>query len=213
MRCTSLAVWLGTSLLLAFPGVASAQIMTQGYPPSHWTWGCNNGASFGARATAWLNQQGPLYNYGPYYGYYPFEPYGPWNAYLQYNPWYYGYPEGGNCHGCNHGDLNGHGPLCNGGHSWHSSWALGGWFHGCSSCSHGGVFTNLGHGHFAPSCDCGITGSVSQIGVTPKAAFNPETTNPLTRCEGIGSPAEFAAFYNGLPTLDLTTTLPAAGER
>jgi hypothetical protein len=206
MRCTSLAVWLGTAFLVALAGPASASFPQ--YPPSYWTWGCNNGASCGAKLTAWFNQHGPLFNYGPYYGYPPFEPYGPWNAYLQYNPWYYGLP-GGGCHGCHHGDLAGHGPCC--GAHWHSSWAMGGWFHGCSRCCHGGLFTGCGWFHGAADCPCapnGVTGSPCQMGATPKAAFNPETTDPLTRCAGVGNPAEFTAFYAGLPTLDATLVSP-----
>jgi len=208
MRCTSLAVLLGVPLLLASPGIASAQ------PASLWTWGCNNGSSFGASLTARLNQHGPLFNYGPYYGYPPFEPYGPWNAYLQYNPWYYGVPSSG-CAGCAHGDLSGHGPLCPGWSlNWHSSWSLGGWYHGCSTCSHGGLFTShsaWGRGYFSPSCKtCGITGSVSEIAAPTKVGFNPETTDPLARCSGVGNAKDFAGFYSGLPTLDLTA-VPAGG--
>jgi hypothetical protein len=202
MRCTSLAVLLAAPLIMACPSIASAQA-----PPHEWFWGCNNGSSFGASLTARLNQHGPLFNYGPYYGYPPFEPYGPWNAYLQYNPWYYGVPAP-HVHG-SHGDLSGHGPLCTGeGLSWHSSWLHGGWYHGCSTCSYGGLFTSQGgwiRGYFTPSCKtCGITGSVSEIAAPTKVGFDPETTDPLARCAGVGNPADFAGFYSGLPTLDLT---------
>jgi hypothetical protein len=201
MSRTSFAVWLATPALLASAGLASAYT----YPPSEYTWGCNNGRSCGANITAFFNQHGPLFNYGPYYGYPPFDPYGPWNAYLQYNPWYYGYGNRGGG-GCIDRDLSGHGPCCTSGASWHSSWGCGGWFHGCSTCGTGGIFT--GHGGWfkgqkaAPSCDCGIAGSVTAIGAPPKAAFAPGT-DPITRCAGVGNPAEFSAFYSGLPTLDV----------
>jgi hypothetical protein len=205
MRNTSLAVLLGPLLLLVTPSLVSAQ------PPSGWFWGCNNGSSFGASATARLNQHGPLFNYGPYYGYPPFEPYGPWNAYLQYNPWYYGVPGQQHCCSGGHGDLAGHGPLCPGwSPSWHSSWLHGGWYHGCSTCSHGGLFTSHAgwmHSTFTPACkSCGVTGSVSEISGPTRLSFNAEATDPLTRCSGVGNAADFAAFYAGLPSLDLSTS-------
>jgi len=209
MRSIYLAVLLAAPLLLAFPNLASAQ------HPSQWFWGCNNGSSCGAALTAIIHQHGPLYNYGPYYGYPPFEPYGPWNAYLQYNPWYYGTPGVRGCVNCGSGDLSGHGPLCPGWTpSWHSSWSHGGWYHGCSTCCHGGLFTNQSgwiHGYFTPSCkSCGITGSVGEITAPTKVGFNPETTNPIARYVGVGNAVDFAGFYSGLPTLDLTA-VPAGG--
>jgi hypothetical protein len=199
MRSYSLAVLLAAPFLLACPNLASAQ------NPSDWLWGCNNGSSFGAALTARLNQHGPLFNYGPYYGYPPFEPYGPWNAYLQYNPWYYGQP-GSHCSkSCAHCDLSGHGPLCQ---SWHSCWSCGGWFHGCSTCSHGGLFTS--QSGWTPgsttvsSKSFGITGSVIDLTSPAKIGFNPYTTDPTARYAGVGNAVDFASFYSGLPTLDLT---------
>jgi hypothetical protein len=202
MRHASLAVLLGAFLLLATPGLVSA------FPPSEFLYGGTNGPGCLASITCMLHQHGPLYNYGPYYGYPPFEPYGPWNAYLQYNPWYNGGGAGyGGGHGCDYPprDLSGHGPH---GLSWHSSWFNGGWYHGCSGCCHGGIFT--GHtgwarGYSSPSCSCGITGSVSEISAPIKASFNPETTDPSLRYAGAGNAADFAVFYSGLPTLDITT--------
>jgi hypothetical protein len=200
MRYTSLAVLLGVFLLLVSPGLVDA------FPPSEFPYGGTNGPGCLASLTCKLHQHGPLYNYGPYYGYPPFEPYGPWNAYLQYNPWYYGTPPAHGYVGCPPRDLTGHGGL---GLSWHSSWSFGGWYHGCSSCSHGGLFTSQTgwiRGYFTPSCkSCGVTGSVNDIAAPIKATFNVETTDPAMRYAGVGNAADFAVFYSGIPTLDLRT--------
>jgi hypothetical protein len=207
MRHTSLAVVLGAILLLSTPGLVDA------FPPSEFPYGNTNGPGCLASITCMLHQHGPLYNYGPYYGYPPFEPYGPWNAYLQYNPWYYGTPPAHGCVGCPPRDLSGHGG-CGWSPSWHSSWHCGGWYHGCSSCSHGGIFTGSTgwvRGHASPSCKtCGITGSVSEMSAPIKATFNPETTDPALRYAGAGNAADFAVFYTGLPTLDISAA-PAGG--
>jgi hypothetical protein len=208
MRYTSPAVLLGTLLLLAFPGLASAQ------EPNKFLYGGTNGPGCIAALTCKLHQHGPLYNYGPYYGYPPFEPYGPWNAYLQYNPWYYG-NQGGQGWGCHDRDLSGHGGLCNGwAPSWHSAWMHGGWYQGCSTCSHGGLFTNYGgwlKGSSTPSCiGCGNVSSVGNFGAPIKATFNPETTDPFSRYKGVGNSADFAGFYSDLPSLSLTA-VPAGG--
>jgi hypothetical protein len=207
MRYTSLAVFLGSFLLLANPGIASAQ------EANMFLYGGTNGPNCIAALTCRLHQHGPLYNYGPYYGYPPFEPYGPWNAYLQYNPWYYGYPQG-HCQGGGPYDLAGHGGICNGWSlDWHSSWSLGGWYHGCSTCSHGGLFTSFGgwsHGHATPGCNsCGIVGSVTPSGDRFKATVNPQA-DPASRYAGAGNATDFAVFYSGLPTLSLTA-VPAGG--
>jgi hypothetical protein len=205
MRYTSLAVLLGTFLLFAYPGNASAQ------EPNKFLYGGTNGPNCLAALTCRLHQHGPLYNYGPYYGYPPFEPYGPWNAYLQYNPWYYGYGQGQGQSGPY--DLAGHGGICTGWTpSWHSSWSYGGWYHGCSTCGHGGLFTSFGSwGHATPGCSsCGTVGSAGQFGAPIRATFNPATTNPVARYSGVGNSADFAVFYSGLPTLDLSAA-PAGG--
>jgi hypothetical protein len=194
MRCTSLAAF------LAVPLVLIVTTGTYAYPPEQCTFGSHV-------PPRWLNlwsrtmQDGPLFNYGPYYGYPPFAPYGPWNAYLQYNPWYYGYNAGGggagggkHCCGGNR-DLSGHGALCNG--SSHALWANGGWHHGCATCGHGGLFTGFGGwGHVSgcKNCSAGTAASVP-------TAFNPATTDPVSRYSGAGNPIEFASYYTGLPTL------------
>jgi hypothetical protein len=213
MRYTSLAVFLGTFWLFAYPGSASAQA------PGQFQYGGTNGPGFVPALTGILHQHGPLYNYGPYYGYPPFEPYGPWNAYLQYNPWFYGYPQ---AHTWGHPDrdLSGHGAACNGGScsscgpSWHSAWMHGGWYHGCSTCSHGGIFTGFGGwGHLkgGASCgSCGTVGAATTTGGPINAAFNPEITDPVSRYAGAGNAADFGVFYTGLPTLSLTVS-PAGG--
>jgi hypothetical protein len=146
-----------------------------------------------------MHQHGPLYNYGPYYGYPPFCPYGPWNAYLQYNgAGYGGYGGGGHGHDfyAKHGDFTGHGGLCTGGkhaggghgHGVHGSWSEGGWFNGqdsgCPSCGDGK------HGHHGSGC-----------GGCKADAFDPRTTDPVTRYAGAGRPADSAVFYTGLPTI------------
>ncbi len=207
MRYTSLAVFLGTFWLFACPGSASAQA------PGQFLYGGTNGPCCIAALTCALHQLGPLYNYGPYYGYPPFEPFGPWNAYLQYNPWFYGTPP---AHTWGHPDrdLSGHGAACNGGMSWHSAWMHGGWYHGCSTCGCGGIFTGFGgwgHGKAGASCgSCGTVGAASSIGGPTRATFNPETTDPDSRYAGVGNAADFAVFYSDLPTLSLTAT-PASG--
>ena len=200
MRRTSLAVCLSTLLLLSWPGLASAQ------PPSYWTWGSGNGATCGANLTAFLHQHGPLFNYGPYYGYPPFEPYGPWNAYLQYNPWYYGYGQGG-CSKCPDRDLSGHGGL-GWSPSWHSSWLHGGWFHGCSTCGCGGVFPSHLFHHDSLPCPCETIAPGDAKAVSSRPVTNLEIVDPVTRCAGVGHPLEFAGFYRDLPALELRASQP-----
>jgi hypothetical protein len=194
MRLTSLAALLAAPVLLAFPGTTPANPPKQCYAPLG---GCSSG--FCLSLFSRMHQHGPLFNYGPYYGYPPFEPYGAWNAYLQYNPWYYGGQSGGHGHGHGYSDKAGHGGICNGG-GWHGSWLHGGWFHGrgCASCGD----TSLFHGHGAPAGGCAGCKA---------AAFNPTTTDPLTRYAGVGSPADAAGFYSGLPTIYPTGVAPAGG--
>jgi hypothetical protein len=213
MRCTSLAVLLGLSLPLAYPSIATAQ------PFSEWTWGCGNGNTCGAALTARIHQHGPLFNYGPYYGYPPFTPYGPWNAYLQYNPWYYGVPPARGVT-CSHGDLAGHGPVCPGWNfNWHAPWSHGGWYHGCSTCCQGGLFTSQdgwAPGYITPPRTNNVTGSVSDLAAPTKISFNPETTDPFLRYAGAGNSSDFKSFYAGLPTLDPSldsgVVVPASGN-
>lgn len=130
--------------------------------------------------TAFLHQHGPLFNYGPYYGYPPFEPYGPWNAYLQYNPWYYGYGQGG-CSKCPDRDLSGHGGL-GWSPSWHSSWLHGGWFHGCSTCGCGGVFPSHLFHHDSLPCPCETIAPGDAKAVSSRPVTNLEIVDPVTRC-------------------------------
>jgi hypothetical protein len=183
MRRTSIAAALLTApLLLAFAGIASAN------PPKQCYYGKRCGG-FCLLNFSRMHQIGPLFNYGPYYGYPPFEPYGPWNSYLQYTGGY----GGGGGHGHGHGghDRSGHGALCgsHGGVFGHASWLKGGWFHGrCGlGCGHGS------HG------DCGSGGCKAD-------AFNPATTDAVTRYAGTGNAANSAVYYTGLPAL-----MPAGG--
>jgi hypothetical protein len=37
------------------------------------------------------------------------------------------------------------------------------------------------------------------------------TTDPVTRYAGVGTPADFAAFYSGLPTIHHSGLAPAGG--
>ena len=57
---------------------------------------------------------------------------------------------------------------------------------------------------------CGTCVSAQEIGAPIKAAFNPETTDPVSRYAGVGNTTEFAVFYSGLPALSLST-VPAGG--
>lgn len=214
MRYTSIAVVLGTLVLLAVP----VPVEASNPAANSFLYGGTNGPNCIAALTCRLHQHGPLYNYGPYYGYPPFEPYGPWNAYLQYNPWYYGMPNGGGgcCNkDCSVGDISGHGPLCPGwsclnccygcSNLWHSCWSNGGWFHGCSSCCHGGLFTGCcGWCHPCKSCANGSATPAAQTLPLKQASFNPATTDPVSRYSGAGNAQDFAHFYSGLPSLTLT---------
>jgi len=187
MRRTSLAALLAAPVLLALPSLADA------HPPKQ----CFSPFGFGGFCPgifSKLHQHGPLFNYGPYYGYPPFEPYGSWNAYLQYTG---GFGGGGYSHGHgghDHGDMTGRGGICSGGAGgWHTSWLHGGWFHGsgCASCGH----TSLFHGHGASGVSSGDCAGCQPM------AYHPGTTDPLSRYSGVGVPANSAAFYVGLPTI------------
>jgi len=186
MRRTSIAALLAAPLLLAFPGTTPAN------PPQQCFYG-NRCGGFCLLNFSRMHQMGPLFNYGPYYGYPPFEPYGPWNSYLQYTGGYGG--GGGHGHGGGHGDMSGHGGLCgsHGGHGLHASWSEGGWFHGngCLSCGHGAHGTGGAAG--------GCAGCKAE-------AFNPLTTDVVTRYTGAGSPANSVVFYAGLPAIEPVVT-------
>jgi len=198
MRRTSLAALLALPVLLVFSSLAHA------HPPKQ----CFSPFGFGGFCPgifSKLHQHGPLFNYGPYYGYPPFEPYGPWNQYLQYTGGYGngGHGGGGHGHGGHggHGDMAGRGGICTGGGAGcHSSWLGGGWFHGagCASCGH----TSLFHGHGAPAGDCTSCQST---------AFNPATTNPVSRYAGAGAPSNSAIYYAGLPTIQSPVIATAGG--
>lgn len=187
---TSLAAALAVPVLLSVP-ISSASAN----PPVAANFGCG-GYCF--KLFPHLHQHGPLYNYGPYYGYYPFAPYGPWDAYLRYDPNFYGDAGGyggGNYFGKNPYLFNGSG--LRGGHDgctscgfWHASWSFGGWFRGHQWLQGGFGCKSCGKG--ASSCDgCGSS-----------AAAHAGTVDPVTRYNGIGNPAQSAAFYSGAPTLN-----------
>lgn len=205
MRRTTIAALLAASLLLAFPGFTTAN------PPKQ----CYRGQGCGGFCLlnfSRIHQIGPLFNYGPYYGYPPFEPYGPWNAYLQYMG---GPPVGGGYeHGHSHGDKAGHGGIwgrggCGacGGHGFHAAWSGGGWFkgHGCLSCGKGGgLFSgHKSHGSGCSTCAPAPTGCTG----CKADAFNPSTTDAVTRYAGSGSPSNAAMYYAALPSLDPAITL------
>jgi hypothetical protein len=222
MKRTLLAAIPATLAFVVFSGVASANPRQ----PCYYGYGCGG---FCLNMFAKMHQHGPLFNYGPYYGYPPFEPYGPWNAYLQYNPWYYGMPYGhGHCHnglGLKdklHGLFHKHG--CGGcglAEGWHSHFKHGGWFngHGCfSGCRKGDKHGGDGCGHengglfhkpHGKGCDPGCAPACPPADCKA-AAFDPETTDPVTRYAGAGSPIQSAGFYAGLPTLDPGVT-PVSG--
>jgi len=206
MKRTSLAVVLAAPLLLVCPTTSPA------HPPCQCSYGTGS-CGICLNMFSWMHQHGPLFNYGPYYGYPPFEPYGPWNAYLQYNPWYWGNPYG---EGGGGGKEFGHGGLKGGKCSgcglfegWHCSWLHGGWFHGshCWGCGHGGWLKGL---KGCKSCGSGVTVS-GGCASCKQAAFNPQTTDPVTRLAGAGNPADSAVFYAGLPALDPNAVSPAGG--
>ena len=201
MRRTSIAALLAAPLLLALPGYTPAN------PPEQ----CYRGQRCGGFCVlhfSRIHQVGPLFNYGPYYGYPPFEPYGPWNAYLQYMG---GNDYGGHGHGHGgHGDKAGHGGIwghggCGacGGHGFHAAWSGGGWFkgHGCLSCGKGGFIGGHGsHGKGCGACATSTAGCMAD-------AFDPATTDAVTRYAGSGSPANSAVFYTALPSIDPALTL------
>ena len=199
-----LAAW-----LLASPGGAPAN------PPEQCGYGYGPAGYFAFGWFSKIHQHGPLFNYGPYYGYPPFEPYGPWNAYLQYNPWYYGQPDGGKAHHAwGHRLHLGCGSHC----CWHAHWGHGGWFHGhgCLSCGHGKLLAGHGGwGHLrAGHCkSCGTGHSLRIAGGCASAqasAFDPAVADPVGRLAGAGNPIDSAAFYAGFPALDPAVVTPAA---
>jgi len=203
MKRTSLAALLAAPVLLAFPGITLAHPPKQCFAPFG-----GGGVCLGIFQK--LHQHGPLFNYGPYYGYPPFEPYGYWNQYLQYTgPFPAGGYGGGHGHGHGHGyaDYSGRGGICTGGHGgMHGSWLHGGWFHGdgCGSCGKHGLFHGhtswLHHGSSGGDC----------AGCVP-TAFNPTTTDPVSRYAGAGAAGLSAAYYTGLPTIQPAALTPASG--
>jgi hypothetical protein len=196
MKCTSLAALLAAPVLLVFSGITHANPPKQCFSPFG-----TGGVCLGIFSK--LHQHGPLFNYGPYYGYPPFEPYGYWNQYLQYTGPFPG-NGGGHGHGHGHGyrDFSGRGGICNGGHM-HGSWSHGGWFHG-DGCGKHGLFHGhkswLHHGSSGGDC----------TGCQP-TAFNPSTTDPVSRYAGAGAAGHSAAYYAGLPTINPTGLTPVGG--
>ena len=192
MRRILTAALLAAPLLLAAPGVASAN-------PGPCTFGYGCGG-FCLRIFPHIHQHGPLYNYGPYYGYPPFEPYGYWNPYLQYTGPVGPQGGGGVAHGGKHHGLGG----CGGGHSLFG--------HGCSSCGHQGLLNGgLFHGGLNWGLHKGSHGGCSSCGQA--AAMDVNAGNAIDRYAGYGDPSASAAYYVGTPTLTDPAAVMPAGFR
>ena len=73
----------------------------------------------------------------------------------------------------------------------HGSWSHGGWFHGDGCGKHG---SSTAHKSWR------LTDRPAAIArVAQPTAFNPSTTDPVSRYAGAGAAGHSAAYYSGLP--------------